>query len=41
MNGDARLVESIYTDPIHVSPGGRQIFTQVLADLLAPIISER
>lgn len=36
MNGDPRLVPSIYTDPVHVSEAGRQVFTQVLADLLAP-----
>jgi hypothetical protein len=39
MNGDPRLVPAIYTDPIHVSAQGRQVFTQVLADLLAPLLS--
>jgi hypothetical protein len=39
MNGDPRLVPAIYTDPIHVSAQGRQVFTQVLTDLLAPLLS--
>ena len=36
MNGDPRLVPSVYNDPIHVSANGRPIYTEVLGDLLAP-----
>ena len=36
MNSDPRLVPSVYSDPIHVSAGGRLVYTQVLGDLLVP-----